>query len=86
MDNKRFGKVLVALLASFAFSVIVSSPALAQAWVPPKGEGLVSFTYHRVKVEHPAQVSDLMLSETGASQNRVSMESPMGMGRLWSRL
>ena len=41
----RGGKVLLVLAAGLTFELAVVTAALAQAWVPPKGEAWFSLSY-----------------------------------------
>ena len=50
MPGKRIALTIIVCLAVMALQLAVFTAVFAQAWVPPKGEGSLSFTYQKVDV------------------------------------
>lgn len=50
MPGKRIALTIIVCSAVLALHLVVSADVFAQAWVPPKGEGSLTFTYQKVDV------------------------------------
>lgn len=50
MPFTRISQAIIVCLAVLALHLAVRAPVFAQAWLPPKGEGSLSFSYQKIDV------------------------------------